>query len=98
MGGFGPRSHHRFIQSIKQPFKSVVETPGFSENKQLQESAKESRSFHPPRVGRFNGCSNRRPGYQDQALFCTSPSRTSFNSPLLFFLCLSIIQIQPMRF
>lgn len=34
------RSHHNFIQSIKQPFKTVVEAPGFSENKQLQESAK----------------------------------------------------------
>lgn len=34
------QSHHRFIESVKQPFKSVVQTPGFTENKQLQESAK----------------------------------------------------------
>ncbi|CAH3162738.1 unnamed protein product [Porites lobata] len=34
------QSHQRFIQSIKQTFKNLVETPGFSENKQLQESAK----------------------------------------------------------
>lgn len=32
------QSHQRFIQSIKQTFKNLVETPGFSENKQLQES------------------------------------------------------------
>lgn len=34
------QNHHSFIESIKQPFKGVVETPGFSENNQLQESAK----------------------------------------------------------
>ncbi|KAK2571880.1 Exportin-6 [Acropora cervicornis] len=34
------QSHQRFIEHIKSPLKGVVEAPGFSENKQLQESAK----------------------------------------------------------
>ncbi|XP_015764483.1 PREDICTED: exportin-6-like [Acropora digitifera] len=34
------QSHQRFIENIKSPLKGVVEAPGFSENKQLQESAK----------------------------------------------------------
>ena len=28
--------------------------------------SQDSHSFHPARAGRFNGCSSRRPGYQDQ--------------------------------
>lgn len=34
------QSHQTLMHSIKQPFKSIVETPGFSGNKQLQENAK----------------------------------------------------------
>ena len=37
------QSHQTLMHSIKQPFKSIVETPGFSGNKQLQENGESAR-------------------------------------------------------